>query len=260
MDRTDFPWRPLGAVLVDDGLVSRRELEHALAEQRETGRLLGQILVGRGLVSGSELARSLARQHGVEVRPAHESEHRRAQAAPESAQPPETGPWRSLGMLLSQKGLVAPSALQRALAEQREQPHRRLGEILVGYGDLSAPTLAAVLAEQHGVTVERPLVADAAPATESVGPSYEVRELDHAGPRHSPRVVYVGASLLDAADFACDYVDREQPPAVEIHRRDGRVTETVWTYSSQRAAATASSDRSLVETFGFDPTRWGRSA
>jgi hypothetical protein len=143
MDRTDFPWRPLGAVLVDEGLVSRRELEHALAEQRETGRLLGQILVGRGLVSGSELARSLARQHGVEVRPAHESEHRRAQAAPESAQPPETGPWRSLGMLLSQKGLVAPSALQRALAEQREQPHRRLGEILVGYGDLSAPTLAA---------------------------------------------------------------------------------------------------------------------
>ncbi|MET0564288.1 MAG: hypothetical protein ABW114_12710, partial [Gaiellaceae bacterium] len=32
---------------------SRRELEHALAEQRETGRLLGQILVGRGLVSGA---------------------------------------------------------------------------------------------------------------------------------------------------------------------------------------------------------------
>jgi len=217
-------------------------------------------LVGRGLVSGSELARSLARQHGVEVRPAHESERLRTQAALESGEPPETGPWRSLGMLLSQKGLVAPSALQRALAEQREQPHRRLGEILVGHGDLSAPTLAAVLAEQHGVAVERPLVADYAPARGRARLSYEVRALDHAGARHRTQVVYVGASLLDAADFACDYVDREQPPAVEIHRRNGRATETVWTYSSQRAAATASSDRSLVETFGFDPTRWGRSA
>jgi hypothetical protein len=163
-------------------------------------------------------------------------------------------------MLLAQKGLVAPSALQRALAEQREQPHRRLGEILVGDGDLSAPTLAAVLAEQHGVTVERPLVADEAPAPGPTGPSYEVRELDHAGAGHPTRVVYAAASLLDAADFACDYVDREQPPAVEIQRRDGKATETVWTYSSERAAATASSERSLVETFGFDPTRWGRSA
>ena len=258
MDGTDFPWRPLGALLVEEGVVSQRELEHALAEQRESGRLLGQILVGRGLVTGSELAQSLARQHGVEVRPARTGET--SQAAPAATRTPERGPWRSLGMLLAQKGLVAPAALQRALAEQREQPHRRLGEILVGRGDLSAPTLAAVLAEQHGVTVETPLVAHEAPPPEPAGPSYEVCELDHAGAAHPTRVVYVGASLLDAADFACDYVDREQPPAVEIQRRDGRTAETVWTYSTERAAATASSDRSLVETFGFDPTRWGRSA
>ena len=85
-------------------------------------------------------------------------------------------------------------------------------------------------------------------------------ELDHARAGDRRRVVYVGASLLDAADFACDYVDREQPPAVEIQRRDGRSSEIVWTYSNERAAATASSDGSLVETFGFDPTRWGRSS
>jgi hypothetical protein len=258
MDGTDFPWRPLGAVLVEEGVVSRRELEQALAEQRESGRLLGQILVGRGLVSGSELARSLARQHGVEVRPARADETPHAASA---ADPPQQGgPWRSLGMLLAQKGLVAPSALQRALVEQREQPQRRLGEILVAHGDLSAPTLAAVLAEQHGIAVERPLVADEAPLPEPAGPSYEVCELDHAGAGRPTRSVYVAASLLDAADFACDYIDREGPAAVEIQRRDGRSAETVWTYSSERAAATASSDRSLVETFGFDPTRWGRSA
>jgi len=259
VDRTDFPWRPLGAVLVDEGVVTRRELEQALAEQRESGRLLGQILVGCGLVTGSELARSLARQHGVEVRPARDGETSPADATDESAPPADGGPWRSLGMLLAQKGLVAPSALQRALAAQREQPHRRLGEILVGSGDLSAPTLAAVLAEQHGVSVERPLVAAEAPTPAPTERSYEVSELEHAGAGDRRRVVYVGASLLDAVDFACDYVDREHPPAVEIQRRDGRTAETVWTYSSARAAATASSDRSLVETFGFDPTRWGRS-
>lgn len=139
-------------------------------------------------------------------------------------------------------------------------PQRRLGEILVANGDLSAATLAAVLAEQHGIAIERPLVADEAPPREPTGPSYEVRELDHAGAAHPARSVYVAASLLDAAGFACDYIDREGPAAVEIQRRDGRSSETVWTYSSERAAATASSDRSLVETFGFDPTRWGRPA
>jgi hypothetical protein len=259
MDRTDFPWRPLGAVLVDEGVVTRRELEHALAEQRESGRLLGQILVGRGVVTGSELARSLARQHGVDVRPSRDGGGQGSDAVQETAPPSAGGRWHSLGMLLAQKGLVAPTALQRALAEQREQPHRRLGEILVERGDLSAPTLAAVLAEQHGVTVETPLVAAEAPAPAPPRRSYEVFELDHASAGDRRRVVYVGASLLDAADFACDYVDRERPPAVEILRRDGRSTETVWTYSSERAAATASSDRSLVETFGFDPTRWGQS-
>ena len=162
-------------------------------------------------------------------------------------------------MLLAQKGLVAPSSLQRALAEQRERPDRRLGEILVERGDLSAPTLAAVLAEQHGVTVETPLVPDEAPAADPAGPVYEVCLTPYAGAIDRGRVVYVGGGLLDAADFACDFVDREQPPALEIQRRDGRSTETVWTYSRERAAATASESRSLVETFGFDPTRWGSS-
>ena len=259
MDRADFPWRPLGAVLVDEGVLTSAELERSLSEQRQTGRLLGQILVAQGLVSGSELARALARQHGVALRPAGDGEAP-APAPSAGAAPAATGePWHSLGMLLAQKGLVAPSSLQRALAEQRERPDRRLGEILVERGDLSAPTLAAVLAEQHGVTVETPLVPDEAPAPDPAGPVYEVCLTPYAGAIDRGRVVYVGGGLLDAADFACDFVDREQPPALEIQRRDGRSTETVWTYSRERAAATASESRSLVETFGFDPTRWGSS-
>ena len=70
-------------------------------------------------------------------------------------------------------------------------------------------------------------------------------------------LLYEGQNFLEAADFACDYVDREEPAALEIQRRDGEACETVWAYSQERAAAVSSSSKRLVETFGFDPTRWG---
>jgi len=57
MDSAQFPWRPLGALLVEKGLLTGAELEQALAEQRRTGRVLGEILVGSGYVSGLALAR-----------------------------------------------------------------------------------------------------------------------------------------------------------------------------------------------------------
>jgi hypothetical protein len=45
--------------------------------------------------------------------------------------------------------------------------------------------------------------------------------------------------------------------AVEIERRENGRAEVVWTYSHERAAAAASTSKSLLETYGFDPTRWG---
>jgi hypothetical protein len=61
-------WRPLGELLVEKGLVKQEELEHALGEQADTGRLLGAILVERGYVSGPALAVALAEQYGVELK------------------------------------------------------------------------------------------------------------------------------------------------------------------------------------------------
>ena len=49
-------------------MVTRDELELALAEQGDTGRLLGAILVQRGYVSGPALAVALAEQYGVELK------------------------------------------------------------------------------------------------------------------------------------------------------------------------------------------------
>src|SRR3954447_16541006 len=64
-----FPWRQLGALLAEEGLLTETELELALDEQRRTGRLLGQIVVDRGYVSGFSLARVLSAQHGVDLQP-----------------------------------------------------------------------------------------------------------------------------------------------------------------------------------------------
>jgi hypothetical protein len=250
MNRAAYPWRHLGELLVDDDVVTPLELERALAEQERDGRRLGQILVERGALTGAELAQALARQHGVELREAADA---RPPAPSAAREPSASEPWRSLGLLLLQKSLVDPASLQEALAEQRRHPERRLGEILVQRGLLTPPTLGAVLAEQHGVSVETVLVAGPRVAEAPAAPAYEVEAVDEPGARGY--VVHVAPSLLDAADFACDYVDAESPAAVEITRRDGADRETVWTYSRDEVAAASS--KSLVETFGFDPTRWG---
>jgi len=248
MHHSDFPWRPLGRVLVDDELLTPTQLERALAEQRRSGRLLGQVLVAEGHVTGTELTRALARQHGVEVRVGG--------ATPDRVDQPQVrATWRSLGMLLSQKGFVSPAALQRALAEQRDNPHRRLGEILVESGSLSPGTLASVLAEQHGVTPETELVAaGGSPSPIPSGPRYAVFAVD--GQATERRELCAAANLLDAADSACDCIDERLPLGVEIERQEAGRTEIVWTYSQERAAAAASASKTLLETYGFDPNRW----
>ncbi len=67
MEPAESMWRPLGELLLEKGLVTPDELELALAEQAESGRLLGAILVERGCVSGPALAVALAEQYGVEL-------------------------------------------------------------------------------------------------------------------------------------------------------------------------------------------------
>jgi hypothetical protein len=262
MEQIDFPWRTLGALLVEDGLLEATDLERALDEQRRTGRLLGQILVTRGLVSALALARALAKQHGVELRSLRvvEPEVAAGEAHPE-ARASNDG-WRPLGRVLVQQGFVTEDALQQALADQRERPSLRLGEVLVEGGYLSGTALASALAEQHGLDLgtESSLDADVetviAPATPGQ-PTYQVWEIAYEPAEVLRSLRYEGTNFLEAADFACEYVDREQPAALEIQRRDLEACETVWMFSQKRAEALESSSKSLVETFGFDPARWG---
>jgi hypothetical protein len=257
MDQADFPWRPLGLLLVAKGLLSRADLELALAEQRRTGRLLGQILVSSGQVTSLSLTQALAEQHGVELRTTDES----AQAAPARLVEPRDRAWRPLGRILVEKGFLTENELERALTKQETRPDRRLGEILVADGTLTGTALARALAEQHGLDLgaEEKLEASLRTVTRPSTPSepmYRVYEVEFEPAYRPGAMIWQSSNFLEAADFACEFVERRSPKGLEIKKSDGHSSETVWTYSESRAAAEAASRKNLVQTFGFDPMRW----
>jgi hypothetical protein len=246
-----YSWRPLGALLVEKGLLTETQLDAALAEQQRTGRLVGQILVKSGLLSAFALAQALAEQHGVELKTEADIG---ANARPQAA-------WRPLGRLLVDEGYLTKAELRKALRAQRESGGRRLlGEILVAEGCLSGIELARALAEQNGFDLDpeggEPVEAVFSRAAAGQV-TYQVCEIGY-DPRYQARqVVYESASFLEAVDFAAEYVEDAGPEALEIQTADGEDRETVWTYSESRAAAAAAAKKGLAETFGFDPTLWG---
>ena len=132
MINAEFPWRPLGTLLVDQGLLTPAELELALAEQARTGRLLGQIIVDHSYVSAFSLARVLSEQHGVELRPALVPDETPPRTA--AHEPTEATAWRPLGRVLVESGFLTKTELENALEVQRERGGR-LGEILVARGE-----------------------------------------------------------------------------------------------------------------------------
>ncbi len=69
MEAAHVPWRPLGELLVEHGVLTHAELENALAEQQRSGRKLGEIIVEQGCASGPAVTRALAEQWGLELSP-----------------------------------------------------------------------------------------------------------------------------------------------------------------------------------------------
>jgi chromosome segregation ATPase len=67
VEAAHVPWRPLGELFVERGLISELDLEEALAEQASTKERLGEILVRRNLISSPELTEALMEQLGREV-------------------------------------------------------------------------------------------------------------------------------------------------------------------------------------------------
>jgi hypothetical protein len=96
-----------------------------------------------------------------------------------------------------------------------------------------------------------------APAGE---PVYRVYDVTLEPAYQTGALLYERGNCLEAADFAAEVVERRSPDALEIRKGDGDTTETVWTYSESAARAAVESQEKLVNTFGFDVTRWGKPA
>ena len=60
-----MPKKKLGEILLQRGVLTARQLEHALRLQREDKALLGEVLLRLGAVDQADLDRALAEQHGV---------------------------------------------------------------------------------------------------------------------------------------------------------------------------------------------------
>lgn len=216
---SDHPWRPLGELLVQRGLIDACDLEAALTEQRLTGLLLGELLVSRRVISPMDMAAALAAQHGLAVEPANGAE------SPRSQPPAHAGEWRPLGRVLVERDLVTESGLQRVLLEQ-QKTGKPLGEILVRRGYLSAGDLAAALAAQHGVHLEASALRDGGAPAGNDNSTYELRVPGSDG----AEPLYVLPSFLEATDIAFELLQAEDPDTLEIVKVDGAVRETAWSY------------------------------
>jgi hypothetical protein len=243
-----YPWRPLGELLVGKALLRAEELDDALVEQQRSGRRLGEILVERQLVSAEQLTCVLAEQYGLHL----EVDASQADVETPSPAAAEMAPPRPLGRVLLERGVITQEELDFALEAQRRSG-RRLGEILVGHGAISWTTVASAVAEQHGVAAvdvaalrEVPAPAPPPPSSPSPTASYEVRE--------GAAVLYRSESFLEATDYAFERLERE-PAELKILRRVGSEEEEVWNYTAALAEANAAAP-SLTQQFGYDVTRW----
>jgi hypothetical protein len=105
-------WRPVGAILVENGSITQEQLNAALAEQTRTGRKLGDILTSSGAISWMTLAEAIAEQAMDPVQP----------AAPEPAVPAPPP--------------LSPPAAQIPTAENRQRVLQELATLTDNLGAL----------------------------------------------------------------------------------------------------------------------------
>jgi len=152
----------LGAVLIDLGVLSPKELEIALAIQAETGKRLGESMVAAGVASWEQVMSGLQEQRVRRTR----SRAAQASRTPEELEPETSatapGPYLKpsggglrlvtdvmLGEILVGQGHLTQEELDRALRLQRATG-TRLGETLVDMRRISRQQLEQALRLQAG--------------------------------------------------------------------------------------------------------------
>ncbi|MBL7081205.1 MAG: hypothetical protein ISS44_01365 [Candidatus Omnitrophica bacterium] len=119
--------KQLGELLIEKGLITKEQLNHALEIQEQRGGLIGEILVALGYVKKTNIAQTLIIQKGLAKKGQH----------------------RLIGILLIEKGLISKWQLERALLIQ-EQGGGLIGEILVALGYVKETDIALALTSQYG--------------------------------------------------------------------------------------------------------------
>ena len=225
---TEYPWRPLGELLVKRGLLDEYQLEPLLLEQRLSGRLFGEMLVAKRIVSPLDMGVVLAEQHGLCLKA--DQRPKRPPTKPE-ANANGSGKWRSLGRILVENDVLTESGLQRVLLTQQRKGGL-LGQILLERRYVTPQELAEALAEQHGVAVspEALSAVEDQPAA-LVGAVYEVRAPEQ------DRALHTSPSFLDASDFAFELLYDEDPDALEIIEVKGDERRIAWSYERPVAAS-----------------------
>lgn len=248
MRSASYPWRPLGALLVEKGLLSAEQVETALAAQRKSGQPLGELLVSYGWITAEALTLALAEQHGVELQaPQGSSEGNRVRPAS----------WRPLGRVLIELGALDEAELEEALAEQRASS-KPLGRVLVESGRVSATALAEALAAQQGVELETgrdpwTTLRFEAPEPLESGARFEVREQRGL----ETLLLHTTTTFLDATDLAFDVLYDREPEALQIVRVEGEKSEVVWRWSRDgEPEPEARRGSQLFDRYGYPVTRW----
>ena len=118
--------KPLGDILVDADIISRKTLERALERQKAQGKRLGQVLEEMGVITEQELMEALLRQQS----PFAHIEQK-----------------KQLGDLLVESRLISEKTLEKALERQRAEG-KKLGEVLEEMGVITEDELADALGRQ----------------------------------------------------------------------------------------------------------------
>ncbi len=61
--------KKIGEVLIERGVITREQLDKALAKQKESGGMIGQVLIHLGFVNETEIALALTAQYGFPYLP-----------------------------------------------------------------------------------------------------------------------------------------------------------------------------------------------
>jgi type IV pilus assembly protein PilB len=118
------PGKKIGHTLVQEGLITKKQLELGLKKQNELrGKHLGEIFIRDGMATPSDISRALKMQ--------------------------ESQADQKLGAILTAAGIISSRDLREALFRQKKDCNKRIGEILVEMEIIDSEVLALALALQQ---------------------------------------------------------------------------------------------------------------